>query len=99
PGLREVTPRDTTRAREDANQPLTNRPRLSDQLVLRVVQPWRPDARYELELKGVRSVSGVVGDAKGVLAIPKRAPIDTLKAATDSIAPARDSLKRMKKRP
>lgn len=100
PGIREVRPEDRTRARDAANQPLTNRPRLSDQLVLRVAQPWRPEAKYELELKGVRSVSGVRGDVKGVLAIPKREVRDTLKAANDSLAPAKDSLKlkRAKKR-
>ncbi len=107
PGLREVEgPGAAARAREEASQPLTTRPRLSDQLVLRVAAPWKPEAKYEVELSGIRSVSGVSGDAKGVLAIPKREVRDTLKAGKDSLKVGKDSLrtqpgdsvKRLKKR-
>jgi hypothetical protein len=62
-----------------AAQPLTSRPRLSDQLVVRVSSPWTPDAKYELEIQGVRNVSGVAGEAKGVLAVPGRETRDSLK--------------------
>ncbi len=88
---------------------LTGRPRLSDQLVLRVRTPWKPEAKYELELRGVRSVSGVSGDTKGVLTIPKppapdtlrkRQGADSLEPRADSLAPAprRDSVPKPKKR-
>lgn len=107
PGLREVEgPGAEARAQREANKPLTTRPQLSDQLVLRVSRPWKPEAKYELELHGVRNVSGVAGDANGVLTIPKRQPLDSLKALTDSLkgradslAPPRDSLKHPTKVP
>jgi len=100
PGLRQVEgPGAEARAKREANKPLTTRPGLSDQLVLRVSQPWKPEAKYELELHGVRNVSGVAGDARGVLTIPKRQPLDSLKARADSLAPPRDSLKRPAKVP
>lgn len=99
PGLREVEGRGAeARAGEEANKPLTNRPQLFDQLVVRVARPWKPEAKYELELRGVRSVSGVAGDAKGVLTIPKREEPDSLQARKDSLAQPGDSTKRPKKR-
>jgi hypothetical protein len=51
---------------------LTSRPPLFDRLVLRVPKPWRPGSRLVLELKGVRNVSGVAGDAVGVIAVPEK---------------------------
>jgi hypothetical protein len=99
PGLREIEgPGARGLERQAVNQPLTTRPMLSDQLVLRVPQPWTPEGKYELELRGVRSVSGVTGDVTGVLAIPKREARDTLRRRADSLAPPADSLKRLKKR-
>jgi hypothetical protein len=92
PGLREVERPGAARGREVVNQPLTTRPQLSDRLVVRVPVPWKPEAKYELELRGVRSVSGVTGAARGVLAIPKREARDTLRARGDSLAQPRDSL-------
>ncbi len=94
PGLREIGGRE----RETANQPLTSRPRLADQLVLRVPAPWKPETKYELELRGVRSVSGVTGDVKGVLTVPKREVRDTLRPRRDSLAQPNDSVKLPKKR-
>ena len=75
-------------------KPLTSRPALTDMLVLRVARPWRPGARYEVEIRGLRSVSGVAADVKGVLAVPAA-------VAPDSTARGADSLKRRptKKRP
>ena len=46
-------------------KPLTSRPPLTDRLVLRVPQPWKPDGKYEVEIRGVRNVSGVAGDGEG----------------------------------
>jgi hypothetical protein len=99
PGLREIEgPGARGRNRQLENQPLTTRPPLSDQLVLRVPQPWTPEGKYELEVRGVRNVSGVSGDVKGVLTVPKHEARDTLRAPGDSLAPPRDSLRRLKKR-
>ena len=98
PGLREIEGPGADSSAEGANQPLTTRPQLTDQLVLRVPQPWKPEAKYELEVRGVRNVSGVSGDVKGVLTVPKAEPRDTLRGRGDSLAPPGDSLKRLKKR-
>jgi hypothetical protein len=99
PGLREIEgPAARGRNRETVNQPLTTRPPLSDQLILRVPQPWTPEGKYELEIRGVRNVSGVSGDVKGVLTVPKREARDTLHTPRDSLAPPGDSLRRLKKR-
>ena len=65
--------------RQAVTRPLTSRPRLSDQLVVRVSSPWKPEAKYEMEIRGVRNVSGIAGEAKGVLAIPKREARDSLR--------------------
>lgn len=98
PGLREIEEPRARAERQGANQPLTTRPELSDQLVLRVPQPWKPEGKYELEVRGVRNVSGVSGDVKGVLTVPKVQPRDMLRGRGDSLAPPGDSLKRVKKR-
>ena len=44
---------------------LTARPPLYERLVLRVPRPWRPGSRLVLEIKGVRNITGVSGDAAG----------------------------------
>ncbi|HEY8256241.1 MAG TPA: Ig-like domain-containing protein [Gemmatimonadales bacterium] len=102
PGLREIE-----RPGAQANQPLTSRPRLFDQLVLRVRARWKPEAKYELEVRGVRNVSGVAGDGKGVLTIlkveardslAKRGEADTLRPRIDSLGRPKDSLPKLKKR-
>lgn len=79
---------------------LATRPRLADKLVLRVATPFTPEAKYLLELSGIRSAAGVAGEAKAVLAIPKRAqpkaetpdstvaPIDTLRLPPAKPTPA-----------
>lgn len=66
---------------------LTTRPPLTDRLVLRVPQPWKPEGRYEVEIRGLRTVSGVTGDVRGAMSV-KPAP------AADSTARGADSLKR-----
>ena len=48
-------------------KPLTSRPPLTDRLVLRVPKPWIPGKQYAVEFHGLRNVSGVAGDATGVL--------------------------------
>jgi Bacterial Ig-like domain len=72
---------DTTRARgrlgprvrgAAPSQPLTSRPALFDALTLRVAHPWTPGARLVLEVRGVRNVTGVAGNAVGVVAVPEK---------------------------
>lgn len=84
--------------RRRPTEKLTSRPTLTDQLVLRPATPWRPGARYVVEIRGVRNVTGVAGDAIGTLVIPERAardslaaPGDTLKSPTDTtrVVPAK----------
>jgi Big-like domain-containing protein len=65
-----------------AEEPLTSRPPLYDRLVLRVPRPWAPGSRLALEVRGVKNVSGVAGNAVGVVAVPekpKAEPKDSVK--------------------
>jgi hypothetical protein len=98
PGIAEIeegTPPAARGARGAAEpKPLTTRPPLSDRLVLRVEQPWKPDGRYAIDLRGIRNVTGVAGDASGVLAVPKPPSPDSLRRAADSLGRRPDSLKR-----
>lgn len=85
-----------------AEGPLTTRPPLYDRLVLRVPRPWAPGSRLALEVRGVKNVTGVAGNAVGVVAVPEKPkvqpkdslrrgqPRDTLKRrqAGDSVQPA-----------
>lgn len=66
-------------------QPLTTRPPLSDKLVVRVSRPWTQGAKYEVEIRGLRNVTGVAGDAKGALTVPKAAAIDSTRLRADSL--------------
>jgi hypothetical protein len=83
---------------------LKTRPKLYQALVIRVDTAFVPEAKYLVEVTGVRSASGVAApSARGVLAIPKKpppSPLDTLRAQPrDSTGkapvtpPAGDSLK------
>ena len=69
-------------------EPLTSRPPLSDRLILRVPQPWKPEGRYEVEIRGLRTVSGVTGDVRGGMTVKPVAAADT------TAARGADSLKR-----
>lgn len=73
--------------------PLKTRPPLFDRLVLRVPQPWKPGGRYVLEIRGLRNVSGVTGTATGVLSVPERAAVDSLRQKADSLRQKADSLR------
>jgi hypothetical protein len=76
------------RGRAPTTEVLTSRPPLFDRLVVRVPRPWSPGARLVLELRGVRNVTGVAGNAVGVIAVPEKAkpagPIDRPPARRDS---------------
>lgn len=84
---------------------LTGRPPLTDQLVLRPERPWQPGARYTVEIRGVRNVTGVAGDVVGTLVIPERPPRDSvaeagsLKAGADTTAGVRDSMPKAPAKP
>ncbi len=71
-------------ARRRETEQLTSRPALTDQLVLRPATPFRPGARYTVEVRGVRNVTGVSGDVVGTLVVPEPPARDTL-APTDSL--------------
>jgi hypothetical protein len=65
----------------------TTRPPLSDRLVLRVRTPWSPGGRYAVTVRGLRSVTGVVGEGRGTLAVPEKpAPSDTARVLPDTAA-------------
>lgn len=68
----DTTARDTTRALRPPS-----RPPLTDRLVVRVRQPWKPGGRYAVEVRGVRNVTGTTGDVRGTLAVPERPARDT----------------------
>jgi hypothetical protein len=58
------------RARARPDEVKTSRPPLYDRLVLRVPRPWAPGSRLAVEVRGVRNVTGVAGNAVGVIAVP-----------------------------
>ena len=85
-GIVEVGP-GRPRARTEL-EPLTSRPPLTDRLILRVPQPWKPEGKYEVEIHGLRSVSGVTADVRGGMTVKPVAAADT------TAARGADSLKR-----
>jgi hypothetical protein len=93
--------RDTTRTRgrlgprvrgAPPSQPLTSRPALFDALTLRVPRPWAPGARLVLEVRGVKNVTGVAGNAVGVVAVPEKPKPET-KPKTGAKPGVRDTTK------
>lgn len=71
---------------------LSSRPPLSNRLVVRVREPWKPGGRYAIEVRGVRNVTGTTGDVRGTLAVPKRTAGDSVPPGppSDSSAPAEE---------
>jgi hypothetical protein len=63
---------------------LTTRPPLTDKLVVRVARPWTPGGRYEVEIRGVRNVTGVAGEVRGGFTVPKPSAADSTRAKADS---------------
>jgi hypothetical protein len=78
-------------ARRREMEQLTSRPALTSQLVLRPATPFRPGARYTIEIRGVRNVTGVSGDVVGTLVIPEPPARDTLRQPGDTTKPYPDS--------
>ena len=98
-------PPDTLRARPAAAGPqppapdtsglrliLAQRPVPQDKLVLRFDTTLAPGARYYVEVRGTRNLSGARADGHAVLVIPKPAP-PTVPARADSTRAVRDSTK------
>jgi hypothetical protein len=73
---------------------LTTRPALTNRLVVRVARPWQPNGRYEVEIRGVRTVSGVTGDVRGGLTVKPVPKPDSTAVKGDSAAARADSLRR-----
>jgi hypothetical protein len=95
---RKIPPRGRNQAVEEIKP---SRPPLNDRLILRVPKPWAPGSRLALEIRGVKNVTGVAGNAVGVVAVPEKAKADSsdsLKTGTprDSLGRGQrsDSLKR-----
>ena len=78
-------------------EPLKTKPPLIDKMVLRMVDPLREGAKYVVEVRGVKTVSGVVGSARITLVVevPKKveAKPDSLKTKPDSLKAPPDSLR------
>jgi hypothetical protein len=79
------------RADSEADSIIKTRPALFNQLVLRVDSAFTPEARYQLEIRGIRSAAGVAGDTRSGLVIPKprpqpQAPADSTSQRPDSAA-------------
>jgi hypothetical protein len=83
-------------------EPLTSRPPLTDRLILRVPQPWKPEGKYEVEIRGLRSVSGVTSDVRGGMTVKPVAAADTTAArGADSLkrGPAKNAADSLTRRP
>lgn len=75
---------------QPADEVKPSRPPLNDRLVLRVPKPWAPGSRLALEIRGVKNVTGVAGNAVGVVAVPEKPKVDP----RDSLKTGLDTLKR-----
>jgi hypothetical protein len=84
-----AAPRDSTRAQKM----LARRPAPSAVRVVRLAEPLAPGARYMVEVTGVRSLSGVTGDARGQISVPvpSRRTEARRAAPADSTGTARDT--------
>lgn len=77
----------------EADSIIASRPKLVTALVVRVdsADAFVPEAKYTVEVIGLKTVAGVPGNAKSLLAIPKRVvppPRDSTKADSTGKAPA-----------
>ncbi|HEU5170850.1 MAG TPA: Ig-like domain-containing protein [Gemmatimonadales bacterium] len=65
---------DTTQPAPPDSTVVRRRPPLGDRLVIEAAEPWRPGDRFALEIRGVRTVSGVTGDVRAPLVVPDGRP-------------------------
>jgi hypothetical protein len=94
PGAQAPRPGQAARVDSLADSILATRPKLFDKLVLRVDSAFVPEARYAVEIQGIRSAAGVAGTARTGFVIPKKetpAPADSLQAPADSLRAPADS--------
>jgi hypothetical protein len=76
---RAVTP-DTT-----GTGPLRTKPPLFDKLYVRVSARLAPGSKYVVDVHGIKTVSGIVGNPRGVVQIPVEKPVaDSVKAKPDT---------------
>jgi hypothetical protein len=61
-----------------------HRPQLTDRMVLKVGEPWHPGDKFLIQLTGIRTVSGRLGNPRGVLAIPEPKAAPGPASAADS---------------
>ena len=74
--------------------PLKTKPPLSDKLVIRLGEALKPGAKYAVEFKGLRSVSGIPGRMILGFQVPEeKPPPDSTKAKGDSTKAKGDSTK------
>ena len=65
--------------------PLRTKPPLFDKLYVRVSRRLAPGSKYVVDVRGIKTVSGVVGNARGVAQIPAERPVaDTTKVKPDT---------------
>lgn len=58
------------RSTDDTTAAAERRPPLTDQVIVEVAEPWTRGARYVLVVDGVRNVTGVAGELRGLLTVP-----------------------------
>jgi hypothetical protein len=74
--------RDSTRAQ----RMLARRPPPTDVRVVRLTAPLAPGERYAIQVRGARSLSGVVSDPRGQLVVPRPRPTrDTTRTVPDTL--------------
>jgi hypothetical protein len=86
-GLRRAA--DSLPARPPARLPAdsTRRPVLNDRLVLEAAEPWRPGDRFLVEIRGVRTVSGIEGNVRAPMVVPAATTRPTNAADTTTTEP------------
>lgn len=77
-----LPPRDTLSAGQPAR-----RPALNDRLVLEAAEPWKPGDRFLVEIRGVRTVSGIEGNVHAPMVVPQVATRPTKAADTTTTEP------------
>ncbi|HET7600421.1 MAG TPA: Ig-like domain-containing protein [Gemmatimonadales bacterium] len=85
--LRGARPESTAVREAPPGPPTLGRPPLSDKITFKVADAWRPGDKFSVEVTGVRTVSGVTGDARGAFAIPEPKATGRPGAPGDSLRP------------
>jgi len=65
--------------------PLKTKPPLFDKLYIRVAEPLKPGTNYAVQVHGLRNLSRIAGNPRGVVRVPEvKPPADTTKAKPDT---------------